>query len=361
MIKSQEIAQGILKNNILSDEDLDKILEKAKKRHQKEYDETHPDGLEEVNANITRSSWLRSTSILVLVLVSITALSSMSILFLGSSIEAITPWKSIIAGVIMTFGIIFALGFRVINQTQEWVVTRLGKLHKVHKGGITILLIPGVIDHVEARVATNEISKPLYHSERSTELTKEDIVQLDFTDDSARVSIVYFSRVVNSAKFAFSSGDAYAQIEDTIDSALRTVLQSLSIDAANVHNSTISLKVLMWFRETLEDMYGVRITKIAIQDIDLSEATINQRRERLKAYTEAQVEALRGLGIFQSIEAIIESAKLIGIEYTREDAEKLYLDRVGLDTIAETGANINFISPDANSVVKTLQVTKAGE
>jgi regulator of protease activity HflC (stomatin/prohibitin superfamily) len=270
--------------------------------------------------------------------------------------QAIWHW---LGGSVLFVTLYILFGLRVVCNTEELVISRLGYYLRTAEKGPRLLCFPGIIDTIEGVVDLEEITRQLYRDE-SGEVTSNH--ELDFGNDSAEVEIEAHMRITDSSRFAFTSENPFRQVENIIDSMLRPLIQSLGIDAAQVHKSKISAAVAEWIREDLEVYYGIYLIRILIVDIILSDETKIIRRRRLEAETDAQEEVARGASIGTAIRKLRqELSQDAGREISFDEAKTIYQQRLGLDTIEKTGANVTFVAPGVSGVLGTFDVSSTSK
>jgi|GEM_PF-6851307 len=352
----EAITAYVIENKGMDKEDVEKFLEESRLKYEQESMDILPRE-EKFSASVEETGFEKLHWVVIVLGTILISALVYTVLSFNSSME-LNSWQhgatSICIGFFAFTGIYILWGLRIVGPTEEYVISRLGKYLRTATRGPRLLCLPGLIDYIENVVDLEEFRLQLYQDEEGNSTGDH---ELDFGNDSAEVMIEAQLRIHNSSRFTFTSTDALVQIENIIDSMLRPLLQSMGIDAVQVHKTRISQAVTKWVRDDLEKYYGIYLIRILITDIVLSEETKNIRRRRLIAETDAQEEIARGASIGIAIAALRDRlSEISGQKVSLKEARAVFEQRTGMATIEKTGANVSFVAPGVGGVLGTFDV-----
>lgn len=193
-------------------------------------------------------------------------------LFLGIEIPLI------IVGIIV---LIIVFGFRVVSQSNEYVVERLGKYHKTWGAGVHILL--PFIDRVANKATLKE---------QVLDTPPQPVI----TSDNVTMSIdavVYF-RIFDAKLYTYGAVNPVQALGNLTATTLRNIVGELTLDESLTSRDTINGKMEMILdKET--DPWGIKVIRVEIKNImppqdirDAMEAEMRAERTRRETLLEAE-------------------------------------------------------------------------
>ena len=232
-------------------------------------------------------------------------------------------WFWLIVGLMVLYIIIKSVV--IVNQYELGIIFRLGKVSRVLKPGVNIL-IPLIEVPVRVDIRTKVIDIP---------------PQEMITRDNAAVSIdaVIYYRVVDVKRALLEVQNYEYAIVNLAQTTLRAMIGSMELDEVLNKREFINSKLL----ETLDkdtDAWGVKVEKVELREIeppqDIKDAMTQQMKaERLKraaileAEGEKQSKILKAEGIAESLRIEAEGqAKAIKI--VAEAAQQYFKDEAQL-------------------------------
>lgn len=284
---------------------------------------------------------------------------------IGGAFGSTSPWN-FATGAVIWITMLIILGIQFVPQAEVWGVERFEQYHRMLRSGMQFILLPGFIDRVKE---TNKVSL----KDQRLDLYKDEINnQFDFLDGSAPVKVQVWFHLVqkdaggknvleeNLVKWLYAKTDPRNWIEEQLDDYIRPEMQRYTIDEAQVKKQSVAKMARDEMKNVngidIEGALGVKVGRLLITDIVLSQDVIDARTETLKGEREAQRRAAVGKGYGDAIVAIISSAKASGKDITWEDAQTLFEKQSGLETIGRTGANITLVGENVGGVLKTLDI-----
>jgi len=277
-------------------------------------------------------------------------------------------WGSAVIAAIY-FGIRLGTGFRVIQKQDFLVIERFGKFHRIAHDGPRLFLFLGIIDKIKLADTLAYQSFTVYNGDKAAEL--------DFKDASAPVHANVWYAVANATDkkksnwgkinaaiyaYTYAYGDPKSRIKEVVDGFMRPVLQSMSLDEAQMEKTSsgsdspsvqlLKDKIVRKAMKTLGCEFDPS-KPFVLSDIDIPAPLQEARANRLIAKAMADADAETGRGIREAIKAIKSEMPSI----TDDKAIETFINRVGLKTIENlNGANFQLIASDVGGVVRTLGV-----
>lgn len=223
---------------------------------------------------------------------------------------------------------------RIIRQSEQAIVERLGRYSSTLNSGVN-LLIP-VIDRV---VFTADLREQIHTFEPQAMITQDNV--------TVYLNAVTYFRVTDASK-AFYGVESYREaIEQLIITTLRNLIGELELDQTLTSRNTVNSK-LQAVLDEVTSIWGIKVTRVEVKEItpakDIIEAMSSQmvaeRRKRaaileaegakksaiLKAEGAQQSRVLEARGLSEA--AVLESkghaeAKLIHAEAEQQALRKL--------------------------------------
>lgn len=191
------------------------------------------------------------------------------------------PLSIAILSLVVIFVLVAARGFRIVPQTENWLVERLGKYHRSLAAGVHIIIpFYETIAHKESIV---ERQLPV---KQVTAFTKDN-VQIDM-----KLAILY--RVTHAAKAWYRIKNIDQAIETVIISVVRSTIGGSELDEVQTNRTQISTTIGSEIQQVTEE-WGITVTRVEIVDVEVDAETrhamqmqLNAERTRRAVVTEAQ-------------------------------------------------------------------------
>lgn len=187
----------------------------------------------------------------------------------------------LILALVVLLVLIVIMGLKIVPQSRNLVITRLGAYHRTLDAGVNII-IP-FLDRVHANVPVND------QVLNDIEL---EVVSADNVVFGAQLLVVY--RIENPEAAVFRVNKIDDLVVGLVQSLVRSELGKVELDAVQSDRGSLNLALL----EALEDAgktYGIRISRSEITDVRLNETTqkamaevLSAERERRAAITRAE-------------------------------------------------------------------------
>ncbi|OYV57828.1 MAG: hypothetical protein B7Z71_11975 [Acidocella sp. 21-58-7] len=172
-------------------------------------------------------------------------------------------------------------GLKIVPQTENWLVERLGRFHRTLDAGVHIV-IP-LYDKVAHRESIVERQLP----EKVVPAFTKDNVQI-----TIRLAILY--RVTDAGRAWYRIKNIDQAIETIIISIVRSTIGSSELDQVQSNRGQIS-SVIATEIQHVTDEWGIHVTRTEITDVEVDEQTrkamamqLNAERTRRAVVTEAE-------------------------------------------------------------------------
>ena len=242
--------------------------------------------------------------------------------------------------VLLILMLIFISGFRIVNQTNKYVIERLGAYHETWGVGIH-WLIP-FVDKVTKIVSLKEQVKDF---DPQAVITKDNVtMQID--------SIVFY-QVTDPKLYAYGVDNPIVAIESLSATTLRQIIGELDLDATLTSRDIINEK-MRYILDDATDKWGIKILRVEVKNImppkDIRESMEKQMRaERERRQTiliaegEKRSKILEAEGISESTILRAEADKQQTILAAEAEAESILklkqAEALGNKIIKEAGAD----------------------
>ena len=199
--------------------------------------------------------------------------------------------------------VLLAKGIRIIQQSEEMIVERLGSYHSTLKPGLNFI-IP-IID------APRSIAwKVTYESGPHTYSTIRMVDRIDMRENvydfpsqsvitkdnvSIQINALLYFQVADSFKATYSVASLPLAIEKLTQTTLRNVIGELELDQTLVSREIINAKL----RDILDEAsnkWGVKVNRVELQDITPPPAIRDAMEKQMKAERERRAIILEAEG-----------------------------------------------------------------
>ena len=180
------------------------------------------------------------------------------------------------------FGIIVIFrGLKIVPQSEQYVIERFGRLHKVLGPGIN-LIVP-FLDVVAHRISILERQLP---SASQDAITRDNVL--------VKVETSVFYRILNPEKTVYRIRDVDGAIGTTVTGIVRSEIGKMDLDEVQANRDELIATIKKWVKDAVDD-WGIDVTRAEILDVDLDQATrdamlqqLNAERARRASVTEAE-------------------------------------------------------------------------
>ncbi len=269
-----------------------------------------------------------------------------------------------IAAVILWLGFLTSRSLRIVRKSTFWVVERYGKFWTVKFAGLT-LVIP-LLDSVVFRGSFQQQSIDLYvlpDGKRS---------HIDFPDGSSPIIATGWYQVGDPKAlekgarrqltahiiryvYRMDASKIVPFVTDVFQSIFRSELERHPTGVAQNRLPELIEAALVGIRAVLAEigMYG---NTILSSGLDLTDAQRAYRDQEIRGLAHAKEMIGRAPSYYEPLLAMIERYKKAGISLSPQEILKLFLDQKALESLERMGANVTFVAPGIDGILKTLPV-----
>ncbi len=215
----------------------------------------------------------------------------------------------IIAIVLILFVLVIILtsSVKVVSQSEEFVIERLGKYSRTLSSGPH--LIAPFIDRVTVKISLKE---QVADFEPQSVITKDNV--------SILVDTVAFFRVTDSKKYAYGVSKPIEAINKLTMTTLRQIIGNLTLDETLTSRDYINSKI----QEPVDlatDAWGIKIVRLELKNIDLPQDIKSAMEKQMKAEREKRQAILLAEGDKQAMITRAEGEKESRVNLAEADKQ----------------------------------------
>lgn len=189
----------------------------------------------------------------------------------------------ILTGAIVLFSLVILYkGIRIVSQADMMVIERLGKFHRVLKGGLNFI-IP-IVDNPVSVLSTKE---------QMIDIPQQSVI----TKDNVNITIdgIVFCAVEDAKEATYNVVDFKRAISNLAMTTLRSEIGSMELDGTLSNRDTLNAKLQTALGDAAQN-WGVKITRVEISDISVPKEiqkamNLQMEAEREKRAKETTAEA----------------------------------------------------------------------
>ena len=227
--------------------------------------------------------------------------------------------------IFVVISIILISGIRIVNQTEKYIIERMGAFHKTWGVGAH-WLIP-FIDRVVSKVSLKEQIKDF---EPQAVITKDNVTM--------QIDTIVFYQVTDPKLYAYGVENPIIAIESLSATTLRNIIGDLDLDETLTSRDIINEK-MRFILDDATDKWGIKVNRVEVKNImppkDIRESMEKQMRaERERRQTiliaegEKTAKILEAEGLNQSIILRAEAEMRSKILAAEGEAESIRLLKI---------------------------------
>lgn len=264
--------------------------------------------------------------------------------------------------IFVLIAIIVISGIRIVNQTNKYVIERLGAFHTTWGVGVH-WLIP-FIDRVASKISQKEQVKDF---DPQAVITKDNVTM--------QIDTIVFYQVTDPKLYAYGVDNPILAIESLSATTLRNIIGDLDLDETLTSRDIINVKMRVILDEAT-DNWGIKVNRVEVKNIlppkDIRESMEKQMRaERERRQTILIAEGSKRASILEA-EGFSESeilkanasmqAKILEAEGEAEAIKKLkQAEALGIKLVKDANADeavLKIMAFEALAKVADGQATK---
>lgn len=218
-------------------------------------------------------------------------------------------------GFIAVVVVVLGQMIRIIRQSQQAIVERLGRYSRTLDSGISFL-IPGF-----DRIVFNADLREQMHTFEP---------QAMITQDNATVYLnaVTYYRITDSAKAFYGVASFHDAIEQLIITTLRNLIGELELDQTLTSRHTVNTK-LQAVLDEVTSVWGIKVTRVEVKEITPARDIIEAMSSQMVAERRKRAAILEAEGAKQSSVLKAEGDKLARILEAQGQQESTVLEARG--------------------------------
>jgi regulator of protease activity HflC (stomatin/prohibitin superfamily) len=240
---------------------------------------------------------------------------------------------AVLAGIAVLTLVALALSLRIVQQYQEGVLFRLGRVVGLKKPGL-VVIVP-VID-VLRRVSLRIVTMPI----QSQGIITRDNVSVD-------VSAVAYYRIVDATKALVAIENVAAAINQIAQTTLRKVVGQHTLDETLAETDRINASIREILDVQTED-WGVIVTLVELKDIQLPESMKRAMARQAEAEREKRAKIIAAEGESLAAAALGEASDIMM-------AHPVALQLRNLQSLVEIGVDKNTTVVFPAPLMSTIQ------
>src|SRR5574344_966108 len=201
----------------------------------------------------------------------------------------------VIGVVVFVCLLIFVCSIRIVNQTQKYIVERLGKYFVTWNTGIHFLL--PFFDKVTLIVSMKEQVKDFAPQ---PVITKDNVTM--------QIDTIVFFQVTDPKLYAYGVENPIGAIENLSATTLRNIIGELDLDQTLTSRDIINSKMRITLDEAT-DPWGIKVNRVEVKNILPPEDIRNAMERQMRAEREKREKILLAEGEKQSAILIAEGNK----------------------------------------------------
>lgn len=181
-----------------------------------------------------------------------------------------------------------ALGVRVVPQSQEYVVTRLGAYNRTLRAGVNL-----IIPYLEAVHSKVSIADQVINDVRLDVVSRDNVV--------FNIELLVVFRIMKPELAVFRVSDVHDLVIGLVKSLVRSEIGKVELDMVQQDRETLNLAIRAALSEAGDD-YGLVISRSEITDVQLTETTQRAMAEVLEAERARRAQITRAEGEKRAVE-----------------------------------------------------------
>jgi regulator of protease activity HflC (stomatin/prohibitin superfamily) len=211
-----------------------------------------------------------------------------------AALSAINPVNSALGLVIVALLLAALLGVKIVPQSQEYVVTRLGRYQRTLGAGVG-WIVP-LIERVHAKIS---IADQVLRDVDLGVVSKDNAV--------FRVQLLVVYRVVKPELAVFRVDNVRELVKGLVEALVRAEIGKIELDALQAEREALNVAIREKLAEAGSD-YGVLISRAEITGVALEESTQRDMAEVLAAERERRATETRAAGDKRATELAADAA-----------------------------------------------------
>jgi len=241
---------------------------------------------------------------------------------------------ALVAFILVIFGYSISSA-KIISQSNEALVERLGKYKRTLKPGLNF-----VIPLLEKIVVEESSREKVLDIEPQNVITKDNV--------SLKVDAVVYWQIIELEKAFYGVEDIEKSVETLVLTTLRAEIGQLALDQTYSSRDAVN-RALSRKLDDATEAWGVKVTRVEIKDLALTKTILEALEQERAAQSRKKANILEAEGVATSLQKIAETlrAQPNGQQALEFLAAQLYIDaneKIG----TSNNSKILFIDPQGS-------------
>jgi regulator of protease activity HflC (stomatin/prohibitin superfamily) len=227
----------------------------------------------------------------------------------------------VVVGILVALGLIsVARSVRVVQQFEQGIVFRMGRLQGTRGPGVAMLM-PFVDRLQKVNMQIVAMAVPAQEG-----ITRDNV--------SVRVDAVVYFRVVDPVKATINVQNYLFAISQQAQTSLRSIIGQSEMDQLLAERDSVNRELRRIIDEPTEGPWGIRVERVEIKDVSLPEGMKRSMSRQAEAERERRARIITADGEFQASKRLAAAANVMS-----RDPAALQLRL--LQTVVEVAAERN--------------------
>lgn len=227
-----------------------------------------------------------------------------------------------------------ATNLRIVPQTEEWIIERLGTYHNTWTAGLHIKA--PFFDRVVMKISTKE--KVLDFPPQPV-ITKDNV--------TIQIDTVVYAKVLNSKLYCYGTDTPTSAIENLTATTLRNIVGELELDETLTSRDRINTQMRVILDEAT-DPWGIKVIRVEVKSIEPPKEIKAAMERQMKAERDRRAKILEAEGNKSS--AVLNAEGQKDARILNAQAEK---EAVILAAEAEKARVVKEAEGEAEALLKT--------
>jgi regulator of protease activity HflC (stomatin/prohibitin superfamily) len=208
---------------------------------------------------------------------------------------------AVVAVIVVLLVLLFlavVLGVRIIQQYEQGVVFRLGRVQPTIRGPGLTLIIPFIDRLVRVNMQIVTMSVPAQDG-----ITRDNV--------TVRVDAVVYFRVIDSVKAVVNVQNYMFAVSQVAQTSLRSVIGKIDLDLLLSDRDRINSDLRGVIDEPTEGPWGVKIERVEIKDVALPDSMKRSMSRQAEAERERRARVIAADGELQASQKLGEAAAIM--------------------------------------------------
>jgi regulator of protease activity HflC (stomatin/prohibitin superfamily) len=268
-----------------------------------------------------------------------------------------------VVGFLAFFVVVFAIkGLKIIQQAETMIVERLGRFHRALDSGINILWPffdqPRQVhwryvtqdSSGERRVTITKLTDRIDLRETVYDFPRQNVITKD--NVTMEIDALLYFQVTDAMRAVYEVANLPQAIEKLTQTTLRNVVGEMDFDECLASREIINTK-LRSILDDATDKWGVRVTRVELQDITPPAEVQEAMEKQMRAERDRRAAILKAEG--EKRAAILEAEGEKEAAINRAEGEKR---ATILEAEGEAEARYKIASAEAMAIMKLVEAFK---